>query len=366
MLIKTKFEGYCRAGIRLYPMGGGDPAPSQPSATTQTVNQTSIPEYAKPYVENMLGKTEALGNQPYQAYGEERQAGFTPEQQTAFQNAYGMQTSAQTGAASDMASQAGLGALSTQYNPSQFNGGQFDQQAAQQYMSPYMQSVVDVQQQEAGRQADIATTGRNAAAVGSGAFGGSRQAITDAEAQRNLATQQGSIQATGLQNAYSQAQNQYNSDQSRGLQAAQLGEQSKQYGAGLEMQGLQTGLQAANQLGQLGQNEYTQNLGINQLQQATGATEQAQQQAALTQQYNDFMAQKQYPYQQLSYMSDMLRGLPMSQTTNSMFQAPVSTAATVAGLGTAAYGASKLAKGGRVKDKRRPAGLAELAISKMA
>jgi hypothetical protein len=65
-------------------------------------------------------------------------------------------------------------------------------------------------------------------------------------------------------------------------------------------------------------------------------------------------------------MSDMLRGLPMSQSTNQMFQAPVSTAATVAGLGTAAYGASKLAKGGKVKDTRRPAGLAELAISKMA
>lgn len=365
MLIKTKFEGYSRAGIRLYPLdGGGDSAPAQPSS--QTVTQTSIPEYARPYVENMLGKTEALGNQPYQAYGQERQAGFTPEQQTAFQNAYGMQPSGQLGTATGMATQAGLGALGTQYAPSQFSGGQFDQQAAQQYMSPYMQSVVDVQQREAGRQADIATTGRNAAAVGSGAFGGSRQAIMDAEAQRNLATQQGSIQATGLQNAYSQAQQQYTSDQARALQAAQLGEQSKQYGAGLEMQGLQTGLSAANQLGQLGQSQYAQNLGINQLQQATGATEQAQQQAALTQQYQDFLAQKQYPYQQLSYMSDMLRGLPMSQSTNQMFQAPVSTAATVAGLGTAAYGASKLAKGGKVKDTRRPAGLAELAISKMA
>jgi hypothetical protein len=474
MLIKTKFEGYCPAGIRLYPMGGGDSAPAQPTNTS--VSQTSIPEYAKPYVENMLGKTEALGNQPYQTYGEERQAGFTPEQQTAFQNAYGMQTSGQTGAATDMASQAGLGALNTSYQGNQFASqfqapGQYDpaqvsmyeasapnlqnyqmgpaQQVGTQsfaapgssdaYMSPYMQSVVDVQQREAGRQADIATTGRNAAAVGSGAFGGSRQAIMDAEAARNLATRKSDIQATGSQAAYQQAQQQFNTEQAAGLQAqqanqqaglstgqnnlnaqlgiqqlgsgqsmqaqlanqqalqnaqslaeqsrqygagygmtgaqtaaqygqsaAQLGEQSSQYGAGLEMQGNQTALSAAGQLGQLGQNEYAQNLGINQLQQATGATEQAQQQAALTQQYNDFMAQKQYPYQQLSYMSDMLRGLPMSQSTNSLFQAPVSTAATVAGLGAAAYGASKMAKGGKVKEKQRPAGLAELAISKMA
>lgn len=558
MLIKTKFEGYCRAGIRLYPMGGGDSAPAQPTATSQTVNQTSIPEYARPYVENMLGKTEALGNQPYQAYGEERQAGFTPEQQTAFQNAYNMQSPGQTADASTMAMQAGLGALNTNYQSGQFANqfqapGQYDpaqvsmmtasapglqnyqmdqaqqmqgaqanaaqtnynpnlqnyqmgpaQQvgiqsfaapgSADAYMSPYMQNVVDVQQQEAGRQADIATTSRNAQATSSGAFGGSRQAIMDAEAARNLATQKGNIQATGSQAAYQQAQQQFNTEQAAGLQAqqanqqaglttgqnnlnaqlgiqqlgtqtglstslanqqaqqgtnlqnaqfgqqaglanqqaglttgqanlqaqlgtqqlgsgqdmqaqlanqqgfqnaqslaeqsrqygagygmtaaqtaaqygqsaAQLAEQSNQYGAGLNMQGNQTALSAAGQLGQLGQNQYAQNLGINQLQQATGATEQAQQQAALTQQYNDFMAQKQYPYQQLSYMSDMLRGLPMSQTTNSMFQAPVSTAATVAGLGTAAYGASKMAKGGKVKEKQRPAGLAELAISKMA
>jgi hypothetical protein len=100
-----------------------------------------------------------------------------------------------------------------------------------------------------------------------------------------------------------------------------------------------------------------------------GGQQQAQQQAALTQQYQDFLTQKQAPYQQLSYQSDMLRGLPMSQSTNQMFQAPPSAAATAAGLGTAAIGAAQLmrAKGGAIKEKKqRPAGLAELAISKMA
>ena len=365
MLIKTKFEGYARDGARVYPMDGGGDAPA-PAPTSQTVTQTSIPEYARPYVETMLGKTEALGNQPYQAYGQERQAGFTPEQQAAFQSAYGMQPSAQTGMAGQYAGAATLGALGTNYDPTQFKAGQFGQQDAQQYMSPYMQSVVDVQQQEAQRQADIAGTQRGAQAAGAGAFGGSRQAIMDAEAARNLATQKGSIQAQGLQSAYTQAQAQYNADQARQMQAAQLGEQSKQYGAGLGLQGLSTALQGAGQMGQLGGQQFQQGMDINKLQQATGATEQAQQQAALTQQYQDFIAQKQYPYQQLSYMSDMLRGLPMSQSTQSLFQAPPSTASTVAGLGTAAYGISKLAKGGKVKDQKRPAGLAELAISKMA
>ena len=340
-----------------------------PAPTSTNVTQTSIPEYAKPYVETMLGKTEALGNQPYQAYGQERQAGFTPMQQQAFQNAQGMQTSGQTGMAGQFAGAATLGALGTNYDPTQFQAGQFGQQQAQQYMSPYMQSVVDVQQQEAQRQADIAGTQRSAQATGAGAFGGSRQAIMDAEAARNLATQKGSIQATGLQNAYAQAQQQYNADQARQMQAAQLGEQSKQYGAGLGLQGLSTALTGAGQMGTLGGQQFQQGMDINKLQQATGATQQAQQQAALSQQYQDFLTQKQYPYQQLSYMSDMLRGLPMSQSTQQLFQAPPSTTATLAGLGTAAIGASQLmkAKGGAIKaPKQRPAGLAELALSKMA
>ena len=318
----------------------------------------------------MLGKAAAVTSQPYQTYGQERQAGFTPMQQQAQTSAGNMQVPGQTGFASGLAGAAGLGALGANYDPTQFQAGQFGQQQADQYMSPYMQSVVGVQQQEAQRQADIAGTQRSADATAKGAFGGSRQAIMDAEAARNLATQKGSIQATGLQNAYSQAQTQFNADQARQAQAAQATEQSKQYGAGYGMQGLQTAVQGAGQLGALGQNQYTQQTGINQLQQTTGATQQAQQQAALTQQYQDFLTQKQAPYQQLSYMSDMLRGLPMSQSTQQLFQAPPSTASTLAGLGTAAYGASKLMakKGGSVADikKQRPAGLAELAISKMA
>lgn len=364
MIIKTKHSGYSRDGIRVYPMDSG--GSSAPAATSQTINQTSIPEYARPYVENMLGKAEGLGAQSYQPYGQERQAGFTPMQQQAFQGAQNMQTSGQTGMAGQMAGAATLGALGTNYSPTQFQAGQFGQQQADQYMSPYMQSVVGVQQQEAQRQADIAGTQRNAQATSAGAFGGSRQAIMDSEADRNLATQKGSIQATGLQNAYGQAQQQYNADQARQAQAQQLSEQSKQYGAGLGLQGLSTALQGAGQMGTLGSQQFQQGMDINKLQQATGATQQAQQQQALSQQYQDFLTQKQYPYQQLSYMSDMLRGLPMSQSTQQLFQTPQSALTQVAGAGLVAKGLGMYAKGGKVKEKQRPAGLAELALSKMA
>jgi hypothetical protein len=121
-----------------------------------------------------------------------------------------------------------------------------------QYMSPYMQNVVGIQQREAQRQADIAKTQTNAQAVKAGAFGGSRQAIMDAEAARNLATQKGDIQAKGSQEAFANAQNQFNAEQQARLQAALANQGVQQQAnvqnlsAGLQTQGLgaQTGLQA--------------------------------------------------------------------------------------------------------------------------
>jgi len=335
--------------------------------TQTTITQTSIPDYAKPYVEKLLGQSEAVTGTPYQTYDRERIAGFTPLQQQAFTGAQGMQTSGMTGYAGQLAGSASLGALGTNYDPTQFQGGQFGQQNAQQYMSPYMQSVVDIQQREAQRQADIAGTQRGAKAVGAGAFGGSRQAIMDAEAARNLAMQKGDIQAQGLQSAYQQAQQQFNADQARRMQAEQLGEQSKQYGAGLGLQGLQTALQGAGQLGSLGGQQFAQGMDINKLQQSYGTQQQQQNQNIASQQYQDFLNQQNYPYKQLGFMSDMLRGLPLSQASSQIYQPPPSALSTAAGLGTAALGASRLgmfAGGGAVT--QRPAGLVELAISRMA
>jgi hypothetical protein len=363
----------------------------------------------------------------------------------------------------------------------------FGGQSAQDYMSPYMQNVVDVQQREAQRQADIAGTQRGAQAARTGAFGGSRQAVMEAEAARNLATQKGDIQAQGLQGAYQQAQQQFNADQARqmaaqqanqgaglttgaqnlaanlgvqqlgtqtglqtslanlsneqqaavqnqaaqnqamgmssqqalqaalanqqaglttgqqnlaaklgvqqlgagqdlqaqlanqqyGLQAQQLGEQSRQfgagqglqaaslgaqygqaanqlneqsrqYGAGLGMQGLQTALTGANTLGSLGGQQFQQGMDINKLQNAYGGQQQALRQQGLSQAYSDFQDEKNYPYKQLGFMSDMIRGLPLGQqTTKTMYEPNPGMAQQVGALGMGAYGLSKfMADGG--------------------
>jgi hypothetical protein len=166
----------------------------------------------------------------------------------------------------------------------------FGGQSAQDYMSPYMQNVVDIQQREAQRSADIAGTQRNAQAVGAGAFGGSRQAVMEAEAARNLATQKGDIQAQGLQAAYGQAQQQFNTDQAR-QQAAQqanqqagltVGQQNLGANLGIQQLGAQTGLQSAlanlsNEQQAAVQNQAAQN-------QARGMNSQQAMQAALANQ----------------------------------------------------------------------------------
>jgi len=110
--------------------------------------------------------------------------------------------------------------------------------------------------------------------------------------------------------------------------------------------------QAAGQLGQLGQNQYQQQMGINTLQNQYGGQQQALQQQGLTQAYSDFQNQQNYPYKQLGFMSDLIRGLPLGQqSTASIYTPPPSTAQNISSLGLGAYGIGQLfkAEGGTVK-----------------
>ena len=327
-------------GKIIYGDGGGS---SQPSTTTQT---TDLPDWAKGYAKDTLAKGAALtdiSQNPYQAYGGQRIAGFTPLQEQTFQTAAGMQPSSQLGLGTGLAGAAGLGALGTNYQAGRFSGGQFGNQQAAQYMSPYVEQAMQPQLREAQRASDIMGQQQRAQAVGAGAFGGSRQAIMEAERERNLGMQQSDIRAKGYQTAYEQAANQYNQDMARRLQAQQLGEQSRQYGAGLGMQGLQTALQSAGQLGQLGQTEYGQKMGITSLQSQLGSQQQQQAQRPLDVAYQDFLNQQNYPYKQLGFMSDLVRGLPLGQkSTSQVYEGSgPGLVQTLAGLGGAAYGFGK-------------------------
>jgi hypothetical protein len=335
----------------------------------QNVSQTSIPDYARPYVENLLGQSPALtdiSQNPFMQYMGDRQAQFSPLQQQSFENAALMQTAPQLADATALAGMAGLGALNTQFTYNPYQAQSFtDQGTAQNYMSPYMQNVVDVQSQQARRQAEIAAQTQQAQAARAGAFGGARDYISRSQGNADLQRTLAGIQATGSQNAFQQGMQQFNAEQGANQAAANLNAQQGQFGAGLGLQGLQTAMTGANTLGNLGNTQYTQNMGVTNLQNQFGGQQQQQVQGILNTQYQDFLNSQNYPYKQLGFMSDMLRGLPLTQTSSTMYQQPPSMGAQLIGAGTALAGASKLfAKGGSVNS--RPAGLAELALSRMA
>ena len=342
---------------------------AEPQISQISQTQTTIPDYAKPYVEDLLGQAQAVTDinaNPYMQYMGDRVAQFTPLQKQAYENAGLMQTAPQLGDATALAGMAGLGALNTQYTfrPSDFGAafGAATTRDAQgnvtgnTMMNPYMQNVVERQQQDAQRQAAIAGQAQQAQAARSGAFGGSGDYLMRGQAAGNLARQKGDIQAQGLQNAYNQAMGQFNTQY-------QQNAQQQQYGAGLGLQGLQTANTAAGNLANIGNTQYNQNMGINQMQNQYGGQQQQQLQNVLNNQYLDFQNYQNYPYKQLGFMSDMLRGLPLTQQSGTVYQTPPSMLQQVAGAGLVAKGLGAFAGGGSVGE--RPAGLAELAIYKM-
>jgi hypothetical protein len=297
-------------------------------------------------------------------YMRDRQAQFTPLQQQSFENAGLMQTAPQLGDATAMAGLAGLGALNTQYTFNPYQTQQFTGNNVQAYMSPYMQNVVERQQADAQRQADIARQAQGAQAARSGAFGGSGDYLMRAQGAANLARQKGDIQAKGLQDAYTQAMGQFNQSQAQNLAGSQLNAQQQQFGAGLGLQGLQTAMTGAKSLADIGQTQYGQNLGLLDVQNRFGAQQQQQAQNALNTEYQDFLNYQNYPYKQLGFMSDMIRGLPLTQQSQTMYAQPPSMIQQAAGLGITGKALGVFAEGGSVDE--RPAGLADLAIYNMA
>ena len=259
-------------------MDGGSSSPVQTTTT-------DLPPWAQGYAKSALEKASALSDKPYQAYGANRIAGFSPMQQAAQQQAAGM-------SAGPEAFSQGIGA----------------------YMSPYMQNVVDIQKREAARQSDIMGQQEQAQAAQAGAFGGSRDAIMRAERGRNLGQQMGDIQARGSQAAFDQASNQFR-------------------------QGI------------------TQGMDINRLQNAYGGQQQGLEQQGLTQAYGDWQNQQNYPYKQLGFFADMIRGIPVGGQTTMYGQSP-SPLNAVAGIGALS---KYFAEGGAVGS----AGLHELALSRM-
>lgn len=306
---------------------------------TSTVQQQVgfAPEIAG-YGQGVLGGAATAVATPYQSYADwaksqglsgDQVAQYTDLQKQAFTGAQGLGQNPY----SQQAAQ-GIAGLS---------GQTFDQNAAQQYMNPYMQSVVDIQKREAQRQSGIQGTQQQSQATSQGALGGSRDAIMQAERERNLGTQMNDIQAQGSQAAYTNAQNQFNTQR-------------------------QMGLQGYSALGSQGQNLYGQTTGNLNMQNQYGTQQQQGVQNLLNVGQQNYTNEMNYPYKQVGFMSDIVRGAPMSGLGSSVYQAPPSTLGQVATLGAAGMGVAKAmnaAKGGAIKSKK-PTGLAALLVHGMA
>jgi hypothetical protein len=285
---------------------------------------------------------------PYQPYSSDVNnyfAGFSPMQMRAQSETANLETPGQFGTATGLT---GLGAVGSMGLGAQAAGAgqQFAQQAQdpramQAYMSPYMQNVVDYQKSQALRDYNIARPMRARQAIGQGAFGGNRQAIMEAEAERALGSQLQGIAATGSQQAFQDAQRQQQFGAQLGLQGLQTG-----------LQGFGQGLQGAGQLASIGGQQQTADLARINAQNQMGGQQQALEQNKINQAIANYSTAQQYPFMQLGIMNAMLRGLPLQQTTTATYQQQPSTMQQLTGLGGAALSYLGRREGGQIKEMR--------------
>ena len=283
---------------------------SNGATTAIDPSQSTLSPNFAPFVYGMLGKGWEAANMPFMpftgqrfAFGEmdpstgQYKAGHSPLEAEAFKGLgnLGAYTPAQFSAGFN-------------YQPGQFNTGLGPVGSVQDYMNPFMQGVVDVQAREARRQADISRQAEQARLAQAGAFGGSRQAIMEAERQRNLGEQIGDIQSKGLMAAYEQAQKQRLGEATLGLEGQRLGEMSRQFGA---EGGAKYGLEA-QRLGELSR-QFGAEQGLKTLadQLKAGTVERGIAQEPLDFGYKEFTESLNQPYKGLATMQSLLEGMPV-------------------------------------------------------
>jgi len=252
-----------------------------PMAGKQTGTESSLSSWAGPYVTNMLGQGQALAQMPYQAYTGPLTAGASKLQDTAFSGLANLTLPTST---------------QTSYTPGSFTTAG----TAANYMSPYLQAALEPQLAEARRQAEISRVNNAGRMTRAGAYGGGRQAIMESELDRNLTRGLADITGRGYQDAFTAAQNQFNTEEARRMAATG---QAQQYG-----------LQA---------------LGA---QQSAGAAQRGIESEGISADIKQFEEERDYPYKQVQYMQSLLQGLPLA-TQSYSYQEPSGLSSLLGGLG---------------------------------
>lgn len=284
---------------------------------TGSTNTQGLADWASPYITGYLGQAQALSNTPYEAYKGPLTAGPSQLQSNVFNGLAGLTVPQNLGQsfASPMGqntpltgSNAPAGQVGN-FNPNVGGTGITDGQPAapstfqqpsniaQTYMNPYLQSVLNPQLDELRRQNDITNMKTNAGLTTQGAFGGGRNAILNAENNRNLMMEQNKTVGQGYANAYDKAMQQFNTEQGQSKDLVNLlaGQGAQQ--RGIEAEGIAADL-------------------------------------------GEFEKQRQYPYQQVQFQRDMISGLPTGSVSNTPGQmSGIGALLSVLGGGTAAASA---------------------------
>ena len=254
-----------------------------PPVETTNITTTEIPKYIAEPTAQIIGSAMDVAREGFVPYTGPRLAGFTQDELDAFQQARDMQGIAglQQDQAYTAATASGAPALSS-VSP---------------YMTDYMTNVADVaagklREQSLREQQDIA-----AKAVGAGGLDNTRFAILEAERQKNLQEGLGDLYTKAQASAYETA-----------LKAAQ--QDRKQQALSAE------GMSKIGTRGQLGRQT---DLG---LLQGIGGLQRGQQQSAIDIGYTDFLQERDFPKEQLGFVSDIIRGAPFGQQTTSVGQTP--------------------------------------------
>ena len=253
---------------------------TNPNPYPQVGTESALSSYVGPYVTEMLGRGQGLASMPFEAYEGPLTAGPSDLQTQAFQ-----------GLGNINVPTSGMGA----FTPQTFTGG-----IATQYMNPFLEAALAPQLAEARRQSDISALADRSRLTKAGAFGGGRQAIMDAERDRNLQTQLGNLTSKGYSDAYTQAMRQFNTEQDR---ARGVQEDVNKFGlAALDAQ------------------------------LDTGATQRNIETEGITADKLQFEEEKMFPYKQVQYMQSLLQNLPL-ETQSYTYQQPTALGGTASNVG---------------------------------
>jgi hypothetical protein len=233
------------------------------NAGQQTSTAGTLSEWAGPYVTDMLGKVQAVADQPYQAYEGPLTAGQSALQGQAFTGIGGLTVP--------------TAQMNAGYTPSTFTADK-----ANAYMNPYLMAALNPQLDEARRQAEILRNQQAGRLTKAGAYGGGRQAIMESELGRNLMQNLGKITGEGYKSAYDQALAQFNTEQQREMAATKM---AQDYG-----------------------------LAALQKQADLGAVQRGIESEGVSADIKQFQEERDFPYKNLEFQRQFLANLPVASS----------------------------------------------------